>query len=87
MNKNFILEEAVLAWRCFFYVNLIERDIGWYDVRYNFKLKASELVFNGDFKRKFVGVLDICYLFTYLLICHLCWFFLCNRKRNVSVEM
>ena len=23
---------------------------------YNFKLKASQLVFNGDFKRKFVGV-------------------------------
>ena len=56
MNKSFILEEV----RCFFYVHFIKREIGWSDdVMYNFKLKASQLVFHGGLKRKFVDVLDI----------------------------
>ena len=59
MNKSFILEEAVLALQCFFYIHFIKREIGWYDVMYNFKLKASQLVFSGDLKRKSVDVLDI----------------------------
>ena len=65
MNKSFVLEEAVLALRCFFYVHFIKGEIGWYDVMYNFKLKASQLVFYSDLKRKFVDVFDIWHLFTY----------------------
>ena len=63
MNKSFLLEEAVLALRCFFYVHFIKREIGWYDVMYDFKLKASQLVFHGDIKRQLVDVLDIWHLF------------------------
>ena len=40
-----------------FYDNFIKREIDWYDVMYNFKLKASQLVFDGDFKSKFVDIL------------------------------
>ena len=64
MNKSFILEEAVFALWCFFYVHFIKNWIGWYDVMYDFKLKASQLVFHGDLKRKFVHVLGIWHLFT-----------------------
>ena len=58
MIKSFSLEEAVLALQRFFLCHFIKREIGWYDVMYNFKLKASQL------KRKFVDILDIWHLFT-----------------------
>ena len=63
MDKCFVLEKAAIAsWRIF-YVHFIEREIGGNDVMYEFKLKASQFIFNGDFERKFVDSLYIQHLF------------------------
>ena len=52
MYKCFVLEKAANAsWRIF-YVHFIEREIGGNDVMYEFKLKASQFTFNGDFEMK-----------------------------------
>ena len=51
MDKCFVLEKAAIAsWRIF-YVHFIKREIGGNDVMYEFKLKASQFIFNGDFER------------------------------------
>ena len=55
MDKCFVLEKAAIAsWRIF-YAHFIERErereIGGNDVMYEFKLKASQFIFNGDFER------------------------------------
>ena len=65
MDKCFILEKAAIAsWRIF-YAHFIEREreIGGNNVMYKFKLKASQLIFNGDFERKFIDSLYIQHLF------------------------
>ena len=57
VDKCFVLEKAAIAsWRIF-YAHSIEREIGGNDVMYEFKLKASQFIFNGDFERKFVDSL------------------------------
>ena len=62
VDKCFVLEKAAIAsWRIF-YVHFIEREIGR-NVMYEFKLKASQFIFNGDFERKFVESLYIRHLF------------------------
>ena len=68
MDKCFVLEKAAIAsWRIF-YVHFIEREIDGNDVMYEFKLKASQFIFNGDFERKFVDSLYIRHLFFLRLI-------------------
>ena len=63
MDKCFVLEKAAIAsWRIF-YVHFIEREIGGNDIMYEFKLKASQFIFNGDFERKSVDSLYIQHLF------------------------
>ena len=63
VDRCFVLEKAAIAsWRIF-YVHFIEREIGGNDVMYEFKLKASQFIFNGDFERKFVDSLYIRHLF------------------------
>jgi len=57
VDKCFVLEKAAIAsWRIV-YVHFIEREIGGNDVMYEFKLKASQFIVNGDFERKFVDSL------------------------------
>ena len=46
-----------------FMLHFIEREIGGNNVVYEFKLKASQFIFNGDFERNFVDNLYIRHLF------------------------